>query len=217
MTELQDKNPHQNQPVLFTGEKLESAKAAMILIHGRGSTAEEILTLSSEFMHPGFLYAAPQALRNTWYPYSFLYPIEENEPGLSSGLNVIDKLVNKLLKAGFQSKKIILLGFSQGACLTLEYAARNAKRYGGVIGFSGGLIGDKINRKNYKGSFEQTPVFLGCSDVDPHIPKERVDETELIIKNMEGDVTKRIYKNMGHTVNTDEISFVQNLIKSLID
>jgi len=216
MSELRN-NPHQNQPVLFTGEKIETAKAAMILIHGRGSTAKEILTLSNEFTHTGFLFAAPQALGNTWYPYSFLYPLEENEPGLSSGLYVIDELVNNLLKAGISLKHIMLLGFSQGACLILEYAARNAKRYGGVIGFSGGLIGDKINRKNYKGSFEQTPVFLGCSDVDPHIPIKRVEETEVIIKNMEGDVTMRIYKNMGHTINTDEINFVRNLIKNLND
>jgi predicted esterase len=212
MTELQGKDTHLNQPVLFTGEKIESASAAMILIHGRGSTAEDILSLSNEFIQPGFLYAAPQAFGNTWYPYSFLRPAEENEPGLSSGLNVIDMLVNKIIKAGISLEKIILLGFSQGACLVLEYAARNAKKYGGIIGFSGGLIGNKINIENYRGTFEQAPVFLGCSDVDPHIPKERVDETEKIIKNMGGNVTKRIYKNMGHTINIDEISFVQNLI-----
>jgi predicted esterase len=216
MAELQEKDIHLNQPVLFTGEKIESASAAMILIHGRGSTAEDILSLSNEFIQPGFLYAAPQAFGNTWYPYSFLHPVEENEPGLSSGLNIIDMLVNKIFKAGISLEKVILLGFSQGACLVLEYAARNAKKYGGVIGFSGGLIGNKINIENYRGTFEQTSVFLGCSDIDPHIPKERVDETEEIIKNMGGNVTKRIYKNMGHTINIDEISFVQNLINHLI-
>jgi predicted esterase len=215
MSELYKNDPHLNQPVLFTGEKIESAKAAMILIHGRGSTSQDILTFSNEFMHPGFLYAAPQAFGNTWYPYSFLRRVEENEPGLSSALNAIDTLLNKILKTGIPQEKIILLGFSQGACLTLEYAARNAGRYGGIVGFSGGLVGDKINRENYKGSFEQTPVFLGCSDIDFHIPKERVDETEEIIKNMGGNVIKRIYKNMGHTINSDEISFVQNLINQM--
>ena len=215
MTELRDRDPHLNQPVLFKGEKIESAKAAMILIHGRGSTAEDIMSLSNEFMFPGFLYAAPQAYGNTWYPYSFLRPVVENEPGLSSALNAIDKLVNKILAAGIPQQKIILLGFSQGACLTLEYAARNAKKYGGIIGFSGGLIGDKINNNNYRGAFEQSPVFLGCSDIDPHVPKERVDESEEIMKILGGNVTKRIYKNMGHTINRDEISFVNNLIKQM--
>ena len=215
MTELHEKDPHLNQPVLFTGEKIETAKAAVILIHGRGSTAEDIMSLSNEFKYPGFLYAAPRAFGNTWYPYSFLRPVEENEPGLSSALNTIDMLLNKILNTGVPQEKIIVLGFSQGACLTLEYAARNAGRYGGIIGFSGGLIGEEINRDNYKASFERTPVFLGCSDIDFHIPKIRVDETEELIKNMGGDVTKRIYKNMGHTINRDEISFVQNLINQM--
>jgi predicted esterase len=197
------------------GEKMESANAAMILVHGRGSSAEDILSLANEFIHPGFLYAAPQAFGNTWYPYSFLHPVEENEPGLSSALNAIDNLLNKILKAGIPLKQIVLLGFSQGACLALEYAARNAKKYAGIIGFSGGLIGENLNKENYKGKFEQSPVFLGCSDFDPHIPKKRVDETEEIIKNMGGNVTKRIYKNMGHSINADEISFVKNLVNHL--
>jgi predicted esterase len=209
-------DPHKDQPVLFTGEKTEDAMAAMILIHGRGSTAEDILSLSNEFSCKGFIYSAPQAKGNTWYPYSFLFPVKDNEPGISSGINVIKNLVDHFQNKGISSDKIILLGFSQGACLVLEFAARNAKKYGGVIGFSGGLIGEKVDGKNYKGSFSSSVVFLGCSDIDPHIPKERVDETARIFSGLGADVTTRIYNGMGHTLNQDELNFVRSLSENLI-
>jgi len=205
-------HPHENEEILFEGVDINSAKSAMILIHGRGATPESILTLTKEFKADNYIYAAPQANGNTWYPYSFLSPIETNEPGLSSGLKVIDKLFNKLNDAGIPNKEIILLGFSQGACLTLEYSARNAKYYKGVIGLSGGLIGEFIDEKRYSGSFENCPVFLGCSNIDPHVPEERVNQTAEVMEELGASVTKRIYKGMGHTINEDEINFIHNLL-----
>jgi phospholipase/carboxylesterase len=202
---------HEKEEILFEGD-IKSAKSAMILIHGRGASAESILTLTKEFNVDNYLYAAPQANGNTWYPYSFLSPVEANEPGLSSGLKVIDNLVKKLNDSGIPDNEIILLGFSQGACLALEYSARNAKYYKAVIGLSGGLIGDTIDKKRYSGSFENCPVFLGCSNIDPHIPEERVNQTAEVMKESGASVTKRIYKGMGHTINEDEINFIKTIM-----
>jgi phospholipase/carboxylesterase len=187
----------------------------MILIHGRGADAESILQLVNEFNGSGFAYAAPQAKNNTWYPNSFLFPIESNEPGITSGINKIDSVLKELNKDGIPFERIILLGFSQGACLTLEFAVRNTKKYGGIVGLSGGLIGPDIIVRNYSGSFEKTPVFLGCSDVDPHIPLERVHFTKYTFETLSASVTERIYKNMGHTINKDEINFVNELMNQL--
>jgi len=208
--------PHQDQPVFYKGKKLEVADAAMIMIHGRGATAQSILALSGEFGTQNVAYLAPQADSNTWYPYSFLSPIEMNEPGITSGLAKIDSLINDLISKGFSTDKIFLLGFSQGACLTLEYVARNPAKFGGVIGLSGGLIGPPGTPRNYRGNFDKTEIFLGCSNVDPHIPIERVDETEKVFLEMNANVTKRIYKGMGHTVNQDEINFITSLLKGVI-
>jgi phospholipase/carboxylesterase len=203
--------PHGNQEVLFKGD-INSAKSAMILIHGRGATAESILSLTEEFDTDNYLFAAPQANGNTWYPYTFLAPVQDNEPGITSGLKVINDLIEELNKSGIPDKEIILLGFSQGACLTLEYAARNAKPYKGLIGLSGGLIGDKIEETMYSGSFENCPIFLGCSDIDSHIPLERVNQSEIMMKKLNGSVTKRIYKGMGHTINEDELNFIRSIL-----
>ncbi len=205
--------PHQNQPIIYSGEKIENAKAAMIMIHGRGATAESILSLSNEFDVEGIAYIAPQAKGNTWYPYSFLSPVEMNEPGRASGLALIDSIVYDLLSNEFISENIFLLGFSQGACLSLEYAARNPKRFGGVFGLSGGLIGTPGELINYEGDLSGTEIFLGCSDVDPHIPVERVHETEKIFKSLNARVTKRIYEGMSHTINRDEIDFINSVLK----
>ncbi len=204
-------HPHGNQKVLFRGD-INSAKSAMILIHGRGAAAESILSLTAEFNEDNYLFAAPQANGNTWYPYTFLASIKDNEPGITSGLRVISDLIEKLNKSGIPDKEIILLGFSQGACLALEYAARNAKSYKSVIGLSGVLIGDKLDEKRYSGSFENCSVFLGCSDVDSHIPLERVNQTETIMEKLNASVTKRIYKNMGHTINEDELNFIRSIL-----
>ena len=208
---------HKNQHVLHYGALLDDAKAVMIMVHGRGASAQDILSLAYEIDLPDTTYIAPQAKNNTWYPNSFLTPIEKNEPELSSGLSVIDSIAEMLLTKGFSSEQIYLLGFSQGACLSLEYAARNPRKYGGIFGLSGGLIGEVLNQNNYSGNFEGTEVFLGCSDVDPHIPLQRVNETEIIFKNLGASVTKRIYKGMPHTVNEDEIDFVKSTIKTRIE
>src|SRR5438270_5158647 len=209
--------PHQGQPVLTAGEPLDKAKAAMIMVHGRGASAEDILSLTPELNQPGFAYLAPQAAGYAWYPNSFLAPIASNEPGLSSGLAVIASLLEQLTAAGIPPERTILLGFSQGACLSLEFAARNARRYGGIAGLSGGLIGPDDTPRDYTGSLARTPVFLGCSDVDFHIPKERVLQSAEVLQRMGGDVTKRLYPRMGHTVNRDELRFVQDMMQKLVE
>lgn len=206
-------DPHRDQPVFYYGVKLDDADSVMIMIHGRGATAQSILSLADEFKVNGIAYIAPQAENYTWYPYSFLTPIEKNEPGITSGLNKIDMIVNDLLEKGFSSEQIFLLGFSQGACLSLEYAVRNPKKFGGIFGLSGGVIGPPGTKWNYNGDFNDTKIFLGCSDIDPHIPLERVNETENVFKLMNTNVTKRIYKGMGHTINQDEIDFIISCIK----
>src|SRR6266851_7392037 len=203
------KGPHQGLPLRVAGEPLASARAAMIMVHGRGATAEDILMLAEELNQPGFAYLAPQAAGYTWYPNSFLAPIASNEPGLSSGLAVIASLLAKLAEAGISPERTILLGFSQGACLSLEFAARNARRYGGIADLSGGLIGPDDTPRNYPGSLAGTPVFLGCSDVDFHIPKERVQQSAEVLQRLGGQVTMRLYPRMGHTINRDELRFVQ--------
>lgn len=208
--------PHQGQPVLTAGAPLEKAQAAMILIHGRGATARDILTLVPELRRPEFAYFAPQAAGDTWYPHSFLAPIAQNEPGISSGLQAIADIFSELEASGFPPQNVMLLGFSQGGCLALEFAARHAWRYGGVVGLSAGLIGPDGTPRDYFGSFEGTPVFLGCSDPDFHIPKERFLETAEVFKTLGAEVTERLYPNLGHTINFDEIQFVQNMMSELL-
>jgi predicted esterase len=188
----------------------------MILLHGRGASAQDILSLANELEQPGFAFLAPQAAGNTWYPNRFTVPTEQNEPWLSSALTVIGELMSYVVSSGIPPERTMLLGFSQGACLALEFAARNARRFGGVIGLSGALIGPDGAPRNYAGSLESTPVFLGCSDVDFHIPRERVDRTAEILRALGGNVTERIYPNMDHTVNQDEIDFVGQMMKTLL-
>jgi phospholipase/carboxylesterase len=201
-------------PVLEAGEKLGKARAAMILAHGRGATAEDIMTVAAELMHPGFAYLAPQASGNAWYPNPFTAPIEMNEPYLSSALEVMENLLAKIEET-IPAQRIILLGFSQGACLILEFAARHARRYGGVVGLSGGLIGPDGTPRDYPGDFEGTPAFLGCSDVDPHIRKDRVVEAADVFTRMGAQVTLRLYPGMGHTVSQDEIESVREIVEAI--
>jgi predicted esterase len=215
MTTLDRNDPHAGQVVLHTGAALEQAKAAMILIHGRGASAEDILGLAGEFDRPDLAYLAPQAAGGTWYPQRFLAPLESNEPWLTSALGRIQALLEHVQAAGIPSEKIFLLGFSQGACLSLEYAARNARRYGGVVGFSGGLIGPDGTPRDYPGSLDGTPIFLGCSDVDFHIPKQRVIETSEVLERLGGSVEMRLYPGMGHLVNQDEIGYVKELLAAI--
>jgi predicted esterase len=207
--------PHAGQPVLAAGRPPGEAAAAVILVHGRGADAENMLALADALERPDLAYLAPQAAGSAWYPQGFMAPLAANEPGLSSGLALLRSLVERLARAGLPPERTVLLGFSQGACLALEHAARNARRYGGVVGLSGGLIGPPGTQRDYPGSLAGTPVFLGCSDRDPHIPKARVDETAAVLAALGGAVTKRIYPHMGHTVVADEIEFVRGLLAEL--
>jgi predicted esterase len=209
-------NPHENQAVRREGRPLDQALAAMILIHGRGATAEDILMLAYELEHPDYAYLAPQAAGYSWYPHSFLAPIPDNEPGISSGIALIGKLVEEVETVGIPRERILIAGFSQGACLGLEYVARNPARFGGVLGFSGGLIGPGGTPRDYSGSLDGTPVFLGCSDVDIHIPKERVEETAAVLASMDAAVTVRFYPGMAHTINQDEINMGRAMVNSLL-
>lgn len=202
-------NPHQGQPVLTAGRPLTQARAAMILVHGRGADAASILTLAAELPQPDLAYLAPQAAGYTWYPYSFLAPLAHNEPGLSSGLQALGEVVAQVEAAGLPASAIFLGGFSQGACLTLEFVARHPRRYAGVFGFSGGLIGPPGTPRHYPGSLAGTPIFLGCSDVDSHIPLARVQETDAVLRQSGGAVETRIYPGLGHTINQDEIAYVR--------
>lgn len=197
--------------MLQTGEPLATARAAMILIHGRGASAADIMTLGAELIHPGFAYLAPQAAGGAWYPNPFTAPMETNEPYLSSALEVMASLLASVEKS-VPADRIILLGFSQGACLTLEFAVRNARRYGGVVGLSGGLIGPDGTARDYPGSFDGTPAFMGCSDVDPHIRKDRVLEAAEVYKRMGAEVNAQLYPGMGHTVSQDEIEAVREIV-----
>jgi phospholipase/carboxylesterase len=207
-------SPHKGMPVLEAGEKLGKARAAMILAHGRGATAEDVMTIAAEVMRPGVAYLAPQAAGNAWYPNPFTAPIESNEPYLSSALEVLETLLARVEET-VPAQQVILLGWSQGACLTLEFAARHARRYGGVIGLSGGLIGPDGTPRDYPGDFEGTPAFLGCSDVDPHIRKDLVLQAADVYRRMGAQVTARLYPGMGHTVNQDEIEAVRAIVESV--
>lgn len=206
--------PHTAQPVLTTGEPLDTARAAVIMVHGRGASAQDILTLAPYLPSDGITYLAPQAAGNVWYPYSFLAPLAQNEPGLSSALDVLDSLVTHVIDAGLRTEQIVLMGFSQGACLALEYAARHPGRYGGVVGFSGGVIGPPDHIFDYNGDLAATPVFLGCSDVDPHIPLNRVEQTATLLEALGGSVDKRIYPGMGHTIIEDELDAARAILEA---
>jgi len=206
---------HQGQPVRTAGAKLESAVAAIVMIHGRNATAESILSLASAIDTAGFAYLAPQAAGNTWYPNSFLAPIPSNEPGISSGIAAINDVMRRIADAGIPPERTMLLGFSQGACLSLEYSARSARRYGGVAGLSGGLIGPDDTPRDYPGSFDGTPIFLGCSDVDDHIPAKRVKDSARVLEKMGAVVTRRLYPGMGHLVNDDEVSTVKAMMAAV--
>jgi len=210
------KGPHQKAEIFEHGASLSRAKAAMIMVHGRGALAEGMFSLADEFAQPDFHYVAPQAQHHTWYPYSFLEPREKNQPGISSGLQLLYDLLESIVQVGIPKEKIILLGFSQGACLTTEFSARHPQMLGGVVAFSGGLIGTTINKEDYTGSMEQTPVFIGCSDIDPHVPKERINETEAVFEKLNADVNKQIYNGMGHTIIKEEIKIVRGMMSNIL-
>ncbi|MBZ4189885.1 alpha/beta hydrolase [Niabella beijingensis] len=195
-----------------SGTELGKASRALILLHGRGSSAGDILSLAGYLNLKATALLAPQAANHTWYPHSFMAPAKDNEPWLSSAITIVKQTVDTALKAGIPEKNIYFLGFSQGACLTLEYIARHAQHYGGAVAFTGGLIGDQLYTENYKGDFKQTPVFIGTSDPDFHVPVERVHETTRVLTQMNAAVTEKVYPNMGHTISEDEINLANRIV-----
>lgn len=197
---------------ITAGISLKEANKALIMLHGRGASAHDILSISRHLEVSDFALIAPQAENNTWYPYSFLAPIPQNEPSLSKSLDRIAEVVAQVQENGIEKENIYFLGFSQGACLSLEFVARNAARYGGVVAFTGGLVGDHLSEGNYSGTFKNTPIFIGTSNPDVHVPLERVNESEVILTKMGAFVTKKIYDNMGHTINQDEIDLANRLV-----
>lgn len=209
-------NPHDAQPVLASGVPLEGAPGAMILVHGRGASARDILSLAGEIGAEALACLAPQAADNTWYPFSFLAPMQQNQPFLDSALERLDSLVHYVEAAGIPAERTMLLGFSQGACLSSEFVARNARRYGGLIVFSGGLIGPEGTPRDYQGSLDGTPVFVGCSNIDAHIPEARVLETGDTLQRMGASVDLRIYPGMGHSINHDELVAARVIVESVI-
>jgi predicted esterase len=195
---------------------LGESSGVVIMVHGRNAGPSNILDLAPRLERPDLTYLAPAAAGRTWYPLSFMAEKEKNEPGLSSGLWVMGKLVEDVVARGISLDRIILLGFSQGACLTAEFAVEHAVRYGGVILYSGGVIGPPGTTWDYPGSFAGTPVFLGCSDADAHVPKTRVDESAAVFTRMGAAVTERIYPGMGHLVNDDEVAFTRSLMEEIL-
>lgn len=215
--------PHQGQPVREAGAPIQRAKAAVVLLHGRGATAESILPLADTLAQPDALYRAPQAQGRTWYPHSFLAPLDANAPHLPSAVRAVSDVLAALAEGGVPPEKTLLLGFSQGACLALEVAARGARRYGGVVAFSGGLIGSgqqdgeppEDKSFDYGGSMEGTPVFVGCAERDPHVPLRRIEQTAEAFERLGADVTARVYEGMGHAINDDEIRFARGFLARL--
>jgi phospholipase/carboxylesterase len=196
----------------YGGVPIEQADKALIMLHGRGGTADDILSISQYLNLAGFALIAPQATNRTWYPYSFLAPSKENEPWLSSAVEVVGETVEKVLNAGIAAERIYFLGFSQGACLTLEFTARNARRYGGIVAFTGGLIGDEIDTSKYKGDFEQTPVLLSTGDPDAHVPVDRVMASAEYIKGINASVVEKVYPGKSHSISMKEIDLANQLI-----
>ena len=203
-----------NTEIITEGLSLNKAKKALIMIHGRGADAHDIIAVARYLKVDDFALVAPQAENRTWYPHSFLVPIQQNEPFFSKSLDAIQNVVAAIQQNGIKKENIYFLGFSQGACLALEFTARNATKYGGIVAFTGGLIGDRVYEDHYSGNFENTAVFIGTSDPDFHVPVERVNETEALLKKMGASVTKKIYENMGHTISQDEVDLANELIFS---
>ena len=206
-------DPHSSQPVLHHGPPPAAARLTVVLVHGRGDSAAGILSLTQEFDADDVAWVAPQAAGHSWYPYSFLASLERNEPFVTSALGVLRRLIDELETTGVSAERCVLMGFSQGACLVSEFAARHARRYGGVVVLSGGLIGAAVTPRDYAGTCDGTPVLIGCSDIDPHIPLQRVQETAEVFRRLNAKVDQRIYPNMAHTINTDEIAAIAAMLR----
>lgn len=213
MTADNTSDPHAGGRVAAAGTPLADANGVVVMLHGRGATAESILSLAAELRVPGTAFIAPQAAGNAWYPLSFLAPTDQNEPWLSSALMTVGRTVAAAGAAGIPDERIFLLGFSQGACLATEWVARNPRRFGGLFALSGGLIGDSTARREYPGDLGGMPAFFGCSDVDAHIPASRVEESGRVLEQMGARVDVRLYRGMGHSVNADEIGAVLEVLE----
>ena len=205
-------DPHAGQPVRHAGAPLVGARVVVVMVHGRGASAESILALAPVLAMPRVAFVAPQAAGGSWYPYGFMSPLARNEPGITSGMRAIGRALELAGNAGVPSACTVLLGFSQGACLASEYAARNARRDAGLVAWSGGLIGPDGTPRDYEGSLDGTPAFLGCSDVDAHIPAARVRESAEVLGRLGARVTMRLYPGMGHTVSDDEIAAARDML-----
>lgn len=199
--------------VVNRGEKLEQASKALIMLHGRGGTAADIISLADKVVNDTFYVTAPKASNNSWYPYGFMADDEGNEASLNQAIELVESLINKINEY-IPKDKIYLLGFSQGACLSLEVAARSPLRYGGVFALAGGLIGEKLHEERYKGDFDKTPIFIGVGQEDTHIPVARCEESKLILDRLNAHVTLKVYSGMGHTINRDELDFVRKILLS---
>ncbi len=204
---------HQKQ-ILTAGKPVQQAKAALVMLHGRGSNAQNIISLANDLNVNDFAVYAPQATQNSWYPYSFMAPDEQNQPALNAALDVIDQLMQQIITDGISAENIYFLGFSQGACLTLEYVARNAKRYGGAVAFTGGLIGAQLNLNNYTGDFKSTPILITTGNPDIHVPLTRVEESVGVFKELNAAITLKVYKNRPHTILQEEIDLANQIIFS---
>lgn len=209
-------HPHGREPVQRAGQTVGEARGAVILVHGRGASARDILSLRDELASPELTYLAPQAAGHTWYPASFMAPRAANEPGRSSGLAVLDGLAQDLEKQGLLARRVMILGFSQGACLSLELAARHPRRYGAVVAFTGGLIGPPGTLGGYSGSLAGTPIFLGAGDPDPHVPWSRVEESAALLTDLGAEVTVRRYPGLPHTINEDELSQARSMLRRML-
>lgn len=208
-------DPHRNQPILQRGAALNSAKGVVVLLHGRGASAEDILGLAQEFDLSELAYLAPEAAEHTWYPYSFLSPIEQNQPWLESALKLVGETVQRAISAGIERQKVAIVGFSQGACLATEFVARNAARYGGLVAFTGGLIGPPGSKFVYSGGLAGTHCFFGAGDRDPHVPWKRVEESASVLTGLGALVTLRRYPGLPHTISQDEIDHAKIILRRI--
>ncbi|MFA0963501.1 alpha/beta hydrolase [Roseivirga sp. BDSF3-8] len=206
-----------NEPVATAGVPLKEAKKVCVMVHGRGDSASRFIRMHESLQVDEMAFVAPQAIAHSWYPQPFTAPLSRNQPQLDMGLSALDEMMDDLDGLGFQRKCIYFLGFSQGACLLLEYLARHARKVGGVVALSGGLIGPRVDHKRYGGDFEQTPFFLGCSVPDPHIPEQRVHDSEKQLQSLNAKVYKRLYADMGHTVNDEELHFAESIFRGYVD
>ena len=208
-------NPHRNQPVFQRGAPLNAAKGAVVLLHGRGASADDILGLAQDFDLPELANLAPEAAEHTWYPYSFLSPVVQNQPWLDSALKLVGETIQRAINAGIERQNVAIVGFSQGACLATEFVARNAARYGGLVAFTGGLIGPPGAKFGYSGELSGTPCFLGAGDRDPHVPWKRVEESAAVLSDLGAAVTLRRYPGLPHTINQDEIDHAKVILRRI--